>query len=407
VTQQVTEAPPRDADGRLARSLVVLMAVATGVAVANNYYAQPLLPVMRHDLHLSSAVAGLIVTVAQIGYALGLLLLLPLGDLVERRMLIVVLSLLAAAALLVLGLAPNGGVLLIAALGVGALSVLAQVLVPFAASMAGDAERGRVVGMVMSGLLLGILLARTVAGLIAQAGSWRIVYFVAAALMAVQALVLRARLPRYREHTELSYGGLLLSTLRLLVEERVLRLRALYGLLGFGAFSVLWTSIAFLLHDRYHQSPAVIGLFGLIGAAGAITANVAGGLSDRGFENATTGVTSALLALSWLPMWLGQHAIGWLVVGIIALDIGAQGLHITNQGAIYRLRPEARSRLTSAYMVLYFAGGAAGSALSAAMYAGHGWAGVSIVGAAFGTAALVVWLLAAVPHRRRSTRSGT
>lgn len=372
------------------------MAVATGVAVANNYYAQPLLPVMRHDLHLSSTVAGLIVTVAQIGYALGLLLLLPLGDLIERRSLVVLLSLLATGALLALGLAPNAGVLLAAALAVGVVSVMAQVLVPYAASMAGDHERGRVVGMVMSGLLLGILLARTVAGLVAQVGSWRVVYFAAAGAMAAQTVVLRAQLPRYREQTRLTYAGLLLSTFRLLIEEPVLRLRALYGMLAFGTFSVLWTSVAFLLHDRYHEPPAVIGLFGLVGAAGAIAANVAGALSDRKFEHATTGVTAALLALSWIPIWLGSQQMWWLVVGIVALDIGVQGLHITNQGAIYRLRPEARSRLTSAYMVLYFIGGAVGSALSAATWSAHRWAGVSVVGAAFGVAALVVWAAAAI-----------
>jgi len=388
--------PQSTTGGRLARTLVVIMAVATGVAVANNYYAQPLLPVMRHDLHLSSTVAGLIVTVAQIGYALGLLLLLPLGDLIERRSLVVLLSLLATGALLALGLAPNAGVLLAAALAVGVVSVMAQVLVPYAASMAGDHERGRVVGMVMSGLLLGILLARTVAGLVAQVGSWRVVYFAAAGAMAAQTVVLRAQLPRYREQTRLTYAGLLLSTFRLLIEEPVLRLRALYGMLAFGTFSVLWTSVAFLLHDRYHEPPAVIGLFGLVGAAGAIAANVAGALSDRKFEHATTGVTAALLALSWIPIWLGSQQMWWLVVGIVALDIGVQGLHITNQGAIYRLRPEARSRLTSAYMVLYFIGGAVGSALSAATWSAHRWAGVSVVGAAFGVAALVVWAAAAI-----------
>jgi predicted MFS family arabinose efflux permease len=245
--------------------------------------------------------------------------------------------------------------------------------------------------MVMSGLLIGILLARTVAGLLAEAGSWRVVYFVAAGLMVLQAFVLRARLPRYREQGRTSYRRLLASTLRLLVDERVLRLRALYGLLGFATFSVLWTSVAFLLHDHYHYSAAVIGLFGLIGAAGAVAANVAGTLSDRGLEHVSTGATSALLALSWLPMWLGAHGIGWLILGIVALDVGAQGLHITNQGAIYRLRGDARSRITAAYMVLYFAGGAAGSALSAWVYSGHGWSGVSLVGEAFSFATVVVW----------------
>jgi predicted MFS family arabinose efflux permease len=376
------------------------MAAATGVSVANNYYAQPLLPVMRQDLHLSSAAAGLIVTVAQIGYAAGLLLLLPLGDRLERRRLVVVLSLLGAVALVVLAAAPTGGVLLPAAFAVGALSVLAQLLVPFAASLAADHERGRVVGLVMSGLLLGILLARTVAGLLADIGSWRVVYLVAAGLMVVQALVLRNRLPRYREPVDASYPALLASVWRLLREEPVLRLRSAYGLLGFATFSVLWTSMAFLLADRWHLSPAVIGLFGLAGAAGALAATGAGRLSDRGHERMATAGSAGLLTVSWLPLWLGSRSLVLLVVGILVLDVGAQALHITNQGEIYRLRPEARSRLTSAYMVLYFVGGAAGSAVSAAVYSAHRWAGVSIVGAAFAAATLVVFLVQVAVQRR-------
>lgn len=392
-TPAVPEAPRRAAGGRLSRTLVLLMAVATGLTVANNYYAQPLLPVMRHDLHLSSAVAGLIVTAGQVGYAVGLLLLLPLGDLVERRRLVVVLSAGAAASLVCFGLSPSAAVVLPAALLVGVLSVLAQVLVPFSASLAGAEERGRVVGLVMSGLLLGILLARTVAGLLAQVGSWRVVYFVAAGLMAGQAVVLHHELPRHRERTRMSYAPLLLSVVRILREERVLQLRAAYGLFSFATFSVLWTAMAFVLADRYHFGPAVIGLFGLIGAAGALTATVAGRLSDAGHEHATTGVATVLLAASWLPLWLGSRALGWLVVGILVLDVGTQALHITNQGAIFRLRPEARSRLTSAYMVAYFIGGAVGSAVSAALYARHGWAGVSLTGEGFAAATFVLWVL--------------
>lgn len=381
------------ATDRIDRILVLVMAVATGVAVASNYYAQPLLPVMRQDLHLSSTVAGLIVTVAQIGYAAGLLFLLPLGDLVERRGLVVALSALSAVALVVLGLSPNGGVLLPAAFVVGALSVLAQVLVPFSASLAHDDERGRVVGLVMSGLLIGILLARTVAGALAQAGDWRVVYLVAAGLMAVQAAVLRVKLPVYREHTRHNYVTLLGSVGRLLRDEPVLRLRSLYGLLSFGTFSVLWTSLAFLLHDRYHLSSLVIGLFGLVGAAGALAATTAGRLSDQGHQQTSTGVGAALLAICWLLLWVGRDHMSALIVGIVLLDIGVQGVHISNQGAIYRLRPDARSRLTAAYMFLYFVGGAIGSAVSAALYSAHGWGGVSIAGEAFGAAVLVVWMI--------------
>lgn len=377
----------------ITRSLILVMAVATGLAVANNYYAQPLLPVMGHDLHLDPARSGLIVTVAQAGYAAGLVLLLPLGDLFERRRLVSALFCLAAVALLGMGASPDGAALLAAAFVVGSLTVVAQVLVPFSASLAGAEERGRVVGMVMSGLLIGVLLARTVAGFLAETGTWRAVYYVAGAAMLVQAVVLAWRLPTWKEDNRLSYPGLLASVLELLREEPLLRLRAVYGMFSFGTFSVLWTSMAFVLSAHYHYSPGVIGLFGLAGAAGAITATLAGRLSDRGLARHSTAVSSFLLLVSWAAMWVGRDKVLALVAGVVVLDIGAQGLHITNQGEIYKLRPEARSRLTAAYMVLYFIGGAAGSALSASLYQSCGWAGVCVAGAAMASGALLLWAL--------------
>lgn len=404
-SSQVAPERLHDDQGRLQRSLVLMMAVATGLAVANNYYAQPLLPSISRELHLSSAVAGLIVTVAQAGYAAGLLLLLPLGDLLERRRLIVVLTVGTAATLVWLGASPNGASLLPAAFVVGAFSVTAQILVPFSASLAGEEERGRVVGLVMSGLLVGVLLARTAAGLIAQGGSWRLVYFVSAAAMFIQALTLWRRLPRWKEDVRLGYGGLLRSVGSLMRHEPVLRLRALYGLFSFATFSVLWTSMAFLLSRRYHYSTAIIGLFGLAGAAGAVTATLAGRMSDRRRSQLSTGLATSLLTVSWLAMWLGGRHVVWLIVGVVVLDIGAQGLHITNQGEIYRLTAGARSRLTSAYMVCYFIGGAAGSATSAAVYSSDGWDGVCVVGAVFAGLSLLLWVAVGWRFRRGGARS--
>ena len=394
--------------GGISGGLVLVMAVATGLAVANNYYAQPLLPVIGHSLRLNPGITGLIVTVAQIGYALGLVLLLPLGDLVERRRLVVVLSVASGVALIGMGLSPSGAVLLPAALLVGGVTVLAQVLVPFAASLASEEERGRVVGLVMSGLLIGILLARTVAGFLAETGSWRIVYYVAGVAMVVQAGVLRWRLPTWKEDSRLGYAALLASVLGLLRDEPVLRLRALYGMFSFGTFSVLWTSLAFLLSRDYHYSSGVIGLFGLAGAAGAGAATLAGRFSDRGMARVTSGAASALMVLSWLALWAGHRSVWLLILGVVVLDVGAQGLHITNQGEIYKLRPEARSRLTAAYMVVYFIGGAAGSALSAFAYDSAGWAGVSVVGIAFAAGDGLLWLAmgVAAPAWLRPVRSG-
>lgn len=403
---EVTQAQPRlhDSQNRLRRGLVLVMAVATGTAVANNYYAQPLLPDIGRSLHLSSGVSGLMVTVAQGGYALGLLFLLPLGDLVERRRLIVLLAVATAFALVWLGASPTGSSLLVAAFVVGTMSVLAQILVPFSASLAHEHERGRVVGLVMSGLLVGILLARTVAGLLAEAGSWRVVYFVAAGAMLLQAGLLYRSLPAWRQDTGLDYRGLLASVARLVKDEPILRLRSVYGLLSFATFSVLWTSMAFLLSHHYRYPTWVIGLFGLAGAAGAIAASLAGRLSDRRRARLSTGVASCLLVVSWAAMWAGGSSVVMLVVGIVVLDIGAQGVHITNQGEIYRLHPEARSRLNSAYMVSYFVGGAIGSATSAVVYGHLGWDGVCLVGGISSVACLMTWAVSFVEPLRRLDR---
>jgi predicted MFS family arabinose efflux permease len=377
---------------QLSRGLVLLMAVATGLAVANLYYVQPLLPAVADDLGLPSATAGLVVTVLQLGYAAGLVLLLPLGDLLERRRLIVGLGVANAAALAWFGGAPSGGVLLPAAIAVGVLSVQAQLLVPLAATLAGEEERGRVVGSVMSGLLLGVLLARTVAGLLAETGTWRIVFFLAAAAMLVQAAVLGRRLPTSRADTDLTYGELLRSVPAIVRAEPVLRLRALLGALAFGGFSVLWTSLAFLLHEQpYGYGSGAIGLFGLAGAAGVLTANAAGRLADRGHVGRTTLAASLLLAASWLPLALGADSLAWLLVGVVVFDVAVQALHISNQSEIYRLAPDARSRINSAYMTAYFTGGALGSAASAAAWDAGGWSAVCLVGAACGIASLLVW----------------
>ena len=383
----------------MSRRLVAVMAVATGVAVANTYYAQPLLHAIGGEFGIGPATSGLIVTAAQVGYAIGLVFLLPAGDLAERRRLITVTCLVTAVALTAAALAPTPAALFGAMAVVGLTSIVAQILVPFAASLATDTERGSVVGTVMSGLLLGVLLARTVAGYLSELWGWRAVYWFAAGLMVLTAAVLRRELPRYREHTGLTYPRLLASVGTILREEPVLRWRAVYGALSFGTFSVLWTSLAFLLGGpAYRMSEGTIGLFGLVGAAGAGMASLAGRLTDRGGARLLTGATAVCVLVSWLGIWLGAHSLAALLVGILLLDIGAQGLHITNQSEIYRLRPDARSRINAAYMTSYFIGGAVGSAGSAAAFGAFGWTGVSVWGAAFALAAVVLW---AVQSRAR------
>lgn len=381
-------------NARLSPLLVFTMAVATGVAVASNYYAQPLLPTIARAFDLSATGAGFIVTTAQLGYGLGLLFLVPLGDLLERRGLVVGMSLLTAAGLFTTASAPTMGLVLAGTALTGLFSVVVQILVPFAATLAAPEERGKVVGTVMSGLLLGILLARTVAGALADLGSWRTVYWVGGAAMILVAAVLRRMLPRHHDHAGLPYPRLMLSILDLYRQEPVLRLRSLVGGCTFAAFSVLWTSMGFLLAaPPYRYSPGGIGLFGLAGAAGALAASAAGRLGDRGLGHRVTGSGMALLVLSWGALVFAGHSLTALVAGILLLDLSSQAVHISNQNAIYRIRPEARSRLTAGYMTSYFAGGAAGSLLSASAYSRAGWPGVVAAGAAVSALGLGVWVL--------------
>ncbi|EGP1155539.1 MFS transporter [Salmonella enterica] len=320
----------------LSPALIVLMSVATGLAVASNYYAQPLLDTIAHHFSLSASSAGFIVTAAQLGYAAGLLFLVPL-----------------------------------------------------AATLATPATRGKVVGTIMSGLLLGILLARTVAGLLANLGGWRTVFWVASALMAV---ALWRGLPKLKSDTHLNYPQLLGSVFSLFIHDKLLRTRALLGCLTFANFSILWTSMAFFLAaPPFSYSEGMIGLFGLAGAAGALGARPAGGFADKGKSHLTTTFGLLLLLLSWLAIWLGHTSVLALIIGILVLDLTVQGVHITNQTVIYRLHPDARNRLTAGYMTSYFIGGAAGSLISASAWQHAGWAGVCLAGVTVALLNLLVW----------------
>ncbi len=376
----------------LSPALILLMSVATGLAVASNYYAQPLLDTIARAFDLSASSAGFIVTAAQLGYAAGLLLLVPLGDMFERRMLIVTMTLLAAGGMLITASSQSLTMMIIGTALTGLFSVVAQILVPLAATLASPDKRGKVVGTIMSGLLLGILLARTVAGLLASLGGWRTVYWVASALMAVMALALWRGLPKVKQENHLNYPQLLASVFSLFTQDKLLRTRALLGCLTFANFSILWTSMAFLLAaPPFNYSEAAIGLFGLAGAAGALGARPAGGLADKGKSHLTTSAGLVLLLLSWAAIWYGHISVLALIVGILVLDLTVQGVHITNQTVIYRVKPEARNRLTAGYMTSYFIGGAAGSLISASAWQHAGWTGVCAIGAIVAALNLLVW----------------
>jgi predicted MFS family arabinose efflux permease len=378
--------------GRLSRGLVALLALAAGAAVANLYYIQPLLTVVGRALRVSDGAAGLLVTCAQIGYVVGLAFLVPIGDIVERRRLISTILLGTAAAAAACAAAPSFGVLAAALIALGALSVVAQVIVPLASTLAAPHERGQVVGMVMSGLLVGILMARTLSGLVAALGGWRLVFALAAAAMAVLSVTLRRVLPSVAPTERVRYRAVLRSVVTLIAQEPLLRQRMALGALHFAVFSVLWTTIAFLLGSApYHYGTAVIGLFGLAGAAGALVAPLAGRLGDRGHGQLGFGVFLALLLLSWGLLALGRTSLVALIAGIVVLDMGVQGAHISNQTVIYRLADDARSRLTTAYMVAVFLGGVVGSTLSAVVYTSDGWTATCALGAGFAACASVIF----------------
>ncbi|WP_276850956.1 MFS transporter [Enterobacter oligotrophicus] len=376
----------------LSPALILLMSVATGLAVASNYYAQPLLDTIARAFNLSASSAGFIVTAAQLGYAAGLLFLVPLGDMFERRMLIVSMTLLAAGGMLITASSQSLTMMIIGTALTGLFSVVAQILVPLAATLASPEKRGKVVGTIMSGLLLGILLARTVAGLLASLGGWRTVYWVASVLMVVMALALWRGLPKVKQENHLNYPQLLASVFSLFTQDKLLRTRALLGCFTFANFSILWTSMAFLLAaPPFNYSEGVIGLFGLAGAAGALGARPAGGLADKGKSHMTTTAGLILLLLSWAAIWYGHISVLALIVGILVLDLTVQGVHITNQTVIYRVKPEARNRLTAGYMTSYFIGGAAGSLISASAWQHAGWTGVCTIGAIVAALNLLVW----------------
>jgi len=382
--------------------LVGVFAVAAGAAAANLYYAQPLLPTLARTFHTGTGTAGLIVTSSQLGYALGLAFVVPLGDLVPRRRLVPLVLVGTAAALLATAAAPGMGALIGFAALVGLGSVIAHVVIPFGAELANDEERGRVVGTLMTGLLLGILLARTASGIVADLAGWRTVYVAAAVLTVGLALVLRRALPVEGRRPHLPYRALLRSGLRLFATEPVLQRRCLYGALSFACFSVLWTTVAFLLKAApFHYSNTVIGLFGLVGAAGAAAANGAGRLADRGHARPATLAFSATMLVSFGVLSVGRASLPGLIVGILLLDAGSNGLHVINQHTNYSLpaAADARSRINAVYMTSFFLGGAAGSATAAAVYSRWHWSGVCVLGAALAAVACVVW-----PSERRGMR---
>ncbi|MDR3534943.1 MAG: MFS transporter [Acetobacteraceae bacterium] len=391
-----TEAQP----GLLTAPRVLLFAVTTGLMVGNLYYVQPLLAAVAASFHHGVTSAGYLVTATQFGYALGVLLVVPLGDVLDRRGMLTNMLAVNVAALLAAAVSPGFISFAAASLAIGCTSSAAMVVIPYVASKAPDAARGRYLGQVMTGLLLGILLARTVSGFVAEWLGWRAMYFIAAAAVALLLLALRAAIPREAMRGHLAYGRLLRSLVTLVRNEPELRRRSIYNALGLGSFSVLWTGLTFLLSGApYHYSEATIGLFGLIGAAGAMSANFAGRLGDRGHAHRATGGFAVILLASWVVLAFGGTSIWAVVAGVFLLDVGAQGLHVTHQSVIYRLAPHARARVTAVYMTATFIGASAGSALASASFSVAGWTGLCVTAALLPVVILAMWATGALRRR--------
>ncbi|MDR4249964.1 MULTISPECIES: MFS transporter [Bacillus] len=379
----------------MTRYMALLFAIACGMAVANIYFAQPLLDSLASEFGITYSSIGMVITITQLCYALGLLLIVPLGDLLNRRRLIIGQMLLSVLSLILVGIAPIVTVLFIGLAVVGLLAVVTQVLVAFAATWAAPEERGRIVGLVQSGIVIGILLARTFAGVLTDLAGWRSVYLVSAIMMLIITGVLFRILPGDdSERESLSYANLLRSMFTLFRQERILRIRGILALLIFIVFGTLWTSLVLPLSTTpYNLSHTAIGALGLAGVAGALGAARAGSLADRGLGQLTTCIALVLLIVSWFFIFFTEYSLILLIIGIIILDLSVQAVHVTNQSMIFTVRPEARSRLTAAYMIFYSIGSATGSIVSTSIYANDGWIGVCLFGASVSAIALLYWII--------------
>lgn len=387
----------------LSSALTLLFSVTCALAVATVYFHQPLLDSIAQSLNVDPGLIGMVVSATQAGYALGLLLIVPLGDLFNRKRLVLSLTLLSAVALALAGASQAWQALLGALILAGSTAVVVQVLVAYVAVLAAPSHRGRAVGTVTSGIVLGILLARLMSGLIADVAGWRSAYFVSSGLMLVLSAVLWKSVPDApSSESRSTYPQLIRSLFKLLASEPVLQKRGLLALLTFAAFSVLWTAMVLPLSaPPFSLSHTAIGLFGLAGVAGALAARRAGLWADQGLGQRVTGLALGVLTLSWLPIGFAQTSLLALVVGVILLDFAVQAVHVSSQSMIFAARPDAQSRMVGAYMCFYSTGSALGAVAATQTYAHWGWPAVSLLGALISAAAFILWLLTSprsTPH---------
>ncbi|SSI16323.1 major facilitator transporter [Klebsiella quasipneumoniae] len=380
-------------DAMLTAGITTLFSLTCALAVANVYSAQPLLDSMAVSLKVAPGMIGGVITATQLGYAIGLLFLVPLGDWLNRKYVAMTQLLLSAAALVVAGLSPNIATLFGAMLIVGLMAVVVQLMVAWVAILATPQKRGQAVGTLTSGIVSGILLSRFISGAIADIAGWRAVYLTAACMMLLMAGVVWKVMPppsKQSQPQKSTYLSLLKSVFQLYITEPQLRKRGILALLIFAAFSMLWTTMVMPL-TALSLSHTQAGMFGLAGLAGVLAASRAGKWADQGWAQRTTGLALALLALSWLPIAYVETSLLWLLVGVIALDFAVQAVHVSNQSLIIAARPAAASRLVGAYMCFYSLGSAAGAIVATQFYSHWGWQAVCLAGAAVSACAFLVW----------------
>ncbi len=385
----------------LNRTQLVVMAAACGLGIANLYYCQPLLGQIQRSLHTTMAAAGSLAVYTQIGFAVSVFFLAPLGDILERRRLILIMLALVTVSLAVAAFASNITVLGLASMAIGFTSVISTLVLPFAVSLAGEQQRGETVGAIVGAMLVGILLSRTLSGAVGELFGWRCVYGTAAMLMVVLAACLRFMLPKNQPPASMGYGSLIRSMIGFIKTEPVLRESTLNGMLLYGALSAFWATLVFLVASpAYRYGPAAAGMFGLVAAGGAIIAPRVGKLADRISPHVTVAVATGAMVFAYLLLWLfGTHLLG-LIAGVLLLDMAAQSATISNQTMVTGLNAHAQSRLYTVYRAAYSAGGSIGAYLGVMGWSLAGWTGVCAVG----TGMVVVALLLHIAARRNEAR---
>lgn len=384
------------------RSLAFILSLAAGATVANLYYSQPLLAVMASEFMSTPETLGMVPTLTQVGYALGLVLLVPLGDSHERRGLIVKMTILVSLALLAVSFSPNFAWLLVGSFFLGMTTIVPQLVVPFSASLVDPSIRGRFVGQVMSGLLIGIILSRSLSGYAEGYIGWRTIYVIAAVGMLALAMILHLTLPRQFPSRRVPYRDLVKSLVKLVRQEPILRRHALVGAFGFSAFSAFWTPLVFHLQNISSSYGAhTVAMLALLGVTGAFVAPFSGRLSDRFNTKLVNAGALALVVFAFVVLWAGQMSLVVTALGVILLDAGIQASHISNQTQIYALHPDLRSRLNAVYMFSYFLGGAFGSGVGSYLWQHHGWIGVCVLGGGLAAAGIVALLAPAFSEASR------